>query len=205
MKDESDLPPIEEPKTNADAWADGPVFYVKEMSADELSACVDQFIQAGGRIQEVQPGLRTDETTTFNSRIVNFCRGSTNIQNTHDREFADKVYGQDAALVEKLTPLLQQGMNRKEISEAMGGMSDDRFQRLLRMYFKDDLVAAKYMRVTREERELISENESERVEKLRNAFARGLDRTEARKSANCSCAMMYHLVSKHNIQIPETA
>ncbi|HCP54562.1 MAG: hypothetical protein CMK72_01185 [Pseudomonadaceae bacterium] len=144
----TDLAPIEEDKTSADAWAGaaeaccktGP-FHIHQTELERLEA---EFLARGWSIQQVGIGARS-EPVMFNNRARKTADQFAETRKAHEANRVARLYEQDAELIEMIAAVLPRITKKQELAKACN-CSDDRVQRILRTYFTDDPVAQRFMR-----------------------------------------------------------
>ncbi|WP_055128547.1 helix-turn-helix domain-containing protein [Pseudomonas mediterranea] len=205
-----DIDFVSEPVAPADAWASNNTTGHAPEELD-LEAMVRQYLANGGKIQEVAQGASAVEirgAAAFNATFYTTPHVSEELikarvahNRTTNAVINHRMYGGDGKLVEKLGKLLDGQPPRKDILSAMG-MSDDRLQRLLRMYFNDDPRAAHYKKLTHEKRhELTNPHDAAIAAAIRKCLDAGYTLTQTSKLTGYSASTVRRIVEKYRLVV----
>lgn len=205
-----DIDFVSEPVAPADAWAENQVTGHAPEELD-LNALVDQFLRNGGKIQEVAQGATAqglNGAASFNTSFFSTAnvpeektKKRAEIQRNVHAKMNERHYAGDAKLVERLGSLLDRQPPRREILETIG-MSDDRMQRLLRTYFKDDRRADPYRKQTHETRHsLDNPRDASLCETVRSHLQKGYTLTQTSQLTGLSAPTIRRIVSKYKLEV----
>lgn len=173
---------------------------------------MNQFLSKGGKIQEFAPGVTANPLSGAAAFNSTFCT-TTAVPETllkkraeHNRTVsartAAKLYGGDAKLVDKLGKLLDSQPARKDLLAQMGGMSDDRLQRLLRMYFQGDQRADPYRKQTHETRHsLTNPRDAGMAETIKKHLDAGHTMTQTSTMTGYSMPAIRRIVHKYGLEV----
>lgn len=202
---------VSDPIPPADAWAENNTTGHAPEELD-LEALVDQFLSKGGKIQEFAPGVTANPLSgaaAFNSSFYATTavpepllqKRAEHNRTVHARNNA-KLYSGDAKLVEKLGKLLDTKPARKDLLAQMGGMSDDRLQRLLRMYFQGDSRGDPYRKQTHETRHaLTNPRDAGMAETIRKHLDAGHTMTQTSTMTGYSMPAIRRIVRKYSLEV----
>lgn len=206
-----DIDFVSDPIPPADAWAENNTTGHAPEELD-LEALVNQFLSKGGKIQEYAPGVTANPLSgaaAFNSSFYT----TTAVPETLLQKRAEvarvvqartnvKCYSGDAKLVDKLGKILDAQPARKDLLAQMGGMSDDRLQRLLRMYFQGDSRGDPYRKQTHETRHaLTNPRDAGMAEMIRKHLDAGHTMTQTSTMTGYSMPAIRRIVRKYNLDV----
>lgn len=147
----TELAPIEEDITPADAWAEGVNEPDKKSGVKINQANLEwleiEFLANGGEIQIIPPGVSGSPDVHFNSTAAPSKNPDkfSNSRKAHEDSRARRYYSKDDELVELITQALPSAELKQDLAKACK-CSDDKVQRLLRTYFIGNPAAQPFMR-----------------------------------------------------------
>lgn len=210
----SDSVPVPEIVVPADAWA-SPVAVKHALTHDDIDLLIAQYLASGNKIQVVQIGTAAKQDDDAKDDMVR--RGVRNPYLAADqKKKLSRIHAGDSDLVAHIAVQLPAHPQRKQLLQELN-CGDSKLQRLLRMYFHEDR-SADYLRVKdrlckpgveRERRKpgpkgLDFNARKALAEKLREAAARGMNKTSAKHFAGIGYTTVEVIAIEFDITFPKT-
>lgn len=189
---------VSEPEIGADEWirgADAVNVHVanNRVSGLDLERMKSEFLANGGKVQKIPRGASGQVHSQLNNVIVQITSNFT--ADEIDIHVAPKVNRQrkaDHDMVDKVRELLPVCELRKDLYTALC-CSDDKVQRILRMYFKDDENAQKFMRQSMDDTEF-------RVVREYPKVARSMSNTNAARALSVNYSTLMRYIKAHGLK-----
>lgn len=194
----ADIEITSDPEVGADEWirgADAVNVHVanNRTSGLDLERMKAEFLANGGKVQKIPRGASGQVHSQFNNVIVqvtsNFTADEISI---HVAPKVNRQRKADSDMVDKIRALLPVAELRKDLYIACK-CSDDKVQRILRMYFRDDPDAQKFMRQSLDDTE-------ERVVREYPKVARLMSNTNAARALNVNYATLMRYIKAHGLK-----
>lgn len=194
----ADIEITSDPEVGADEWirgADAVNVHVanNRTSGLDLERMKAEFLANGGKVQKIPRGASGQVASHFNNVIVQITSNFTADEiSTHVAPKVNRQRKADHDMCDKIRKLLPVAELKKDLYTALG-CSDDTVQRILRMYFRDDPDAQKFMRQSMDDTEF-------RVVKDYPQVARSMSNTDAARALKVNYATLMRYIKMHGLK-----